>query len=215
MSLRASGVPHRSRTGLFEQAIPKSDTCALESSKSRLSPRAPLYTLWCKAKLRAYLLLRFTPAAVLIWVLQLIQGSDNPRSNTPGNAMEIEDAPYSRDEVLRFHLEPPKRGRLCPKCGVRVPQFVDLNRADLSRLRNLVIDHQPVLAVKELRSITGCCLPWAKIWVQHEGQAREETRPCPYCAKPLRTPAAQQCRFCLMDWHDPENPHKMTPPITG
>jgi hypothetical protein len=150
-----------------------------------------------------------------ILAIALIQGSDTSRSNAPGTTMEIEDDPYSRDEVLRFHLEPPKRGRLCPKCGVRVPQFVDLNQADLSRLRNLVIDHQPVLAVKELRSITGCSLPWAKIWVQHEGQAREETRPCPYCAKPLRTPAAQQCRFCLMDWHDPENPQKMHPAQHG
>lgn len=30
-----------------------------------------------------------------------------------------------------------------------------------------------------------------------------ETAPCPYCGESLRTPRAKQCRFCKMDWHDP------------
>jgi len=28
--------------------------------------------------------------------------------------------------------------------------------------------------------------------------------PCPYCGEPLRTSIARQCRFCKMDWHDPQ-----------
>jgi hypothetical protein len=31
---------------------------------------------------------------------------------------------------------------------------------------------------------------------------------CPYCGKSIRTVDAQQCRHCLMDWHDPDNPVK-------
>lgn len=36
----------------------------------------------------------------------------------------------------------------------------------------------------------------------------DETAPCPYCGKELRTPAAKQCRSCLMDWHDPNNVYR-------
>jgi hypothetical protein len=32
-----------------------------------------------------------------------------------------------------------------------------------------------------------------------------ESAPCPYCGQPLRTSLARQCRFCKMDWHDPQN----------
>jgi len=28
--------------------------------------------------------------------------------------------------------------------------------------------------------------------------------PCPYCGAQLRTQRAKQCRFCGMDWHDPD-----------
>ena len=35
----------------------------------------------------------------------------------------------------------------------------------------------------------------------------EQTANCPYCDRELRTPAAKQCRFCKMDWHDPSNVH--------
>ena len=49
----------------------------------------------------------------------------------------------------------------------------------------------------------------AQAWILTEGIAPaeklEETADCPYCGKELRTPAAKQCRFCKMDWHDPEN----------
>jgi hypothetical protein len=32
--------------------------------------------------------------------------------------------------------------------------------------------------------------------------------PCPFCAEALRTPMAKQCRFCKMDWHDPNNVYR-------
>jgi len=39
-----------------------------------------------------------------------------------------------------------------------------------------------------------------------EGPSEEtETKPCPYCGQPLRTPKAKQCFECHMDWHDPSN----------
>jgi hypothetical protein len=31
-----------------------------------------------------------------------------------------------------------------------------------------------------------------------------EGAPCPYCGAQLRTQRAKQCRFCGMDWHDPD-----------
>lgn len=33
---------------------------------------------------------------------------------------------------------------------------------------------------------------------------------CPHCGKELRTAAAKQCRFCKMDWHDPDNVFQRT-----
>jgi hypothetical protein len=41
------------------------------------------------------------------------------------------------------------------------------------------------------------------------GLMKPDPVPCPYCGEPLRTPKAKQCRFCKMDWHDPENPRRL------
>lgn len=51
----------------------------------------------------------------------------------------------------------------------------------------------------------GLELGWAKLWVTHDERPeldQKATAPCPYCGKPLRTPAAKQCRFRGRDWHD-------------
>lgn len=49
-------------------------------------------------------------------------------------------------------------------------------------------------------------------WKLSEGvlpaQSINETAPCPYCGEGLRTPRAKQCRFCMMDWHDPDNVYR-------
>jgi hypothetical protein len=52
----------------------------------------------------------------------------------------------------------------------------------------------------------------AKGWTLSEGISPatlvNPPAPCPYCGEQMRTPRAQQCRFCGMDWHDPNNVHK-------
>ena len=129
------------------------------------------------------------------------------------NELDIE-APYTREEVLRYGSQSPERGLLCPKCGTRIPQFLDLPDADRLRVLHLIGNGQRMLAMAELRFATGCSPFWAKIWVTHSGRPEwdwEATAPCPYCGRPLRTPVAKQCRYCLMDWHDPKNPAKIGP----
>jgi hypothetical protein len=34
--------------------------------------------------------------------------------------------------------------------------------------------------------------------------------PCPYCGEPLISPRAKLCHRCLMDWHDPLHPRRLT-----
>jgi len=123
-----------------------------------------------------------------------------------------EEAPYTRDEVLRFSHEPAQRGVLCPKCNAHIPQFADLKESDRGRILNLITQQRPTMAMQELRAATGCSIPWAKLWVTHRGRPEwdpEQTAPCPYCGQTLRTPVAKQCRHCRMDWHDVENPIRM------
>ena len=36
------------------------------------------------------------------------------------------------------------------------------------------------------------------------------TAGCPHCGEPLRTPTARYCRFCKMDWRDPNNVYERT-----
>src|SRR5690349_18691093 len=122
------------------------------------------------------------------------------------------ESPYTRQELLRYGDELPQRGIPCPKCHLRIPQFLDLKDDDRTRIRLLILAQRPAMAIVELRSITGCSPGWAKLWVQHAGRPTWDwplTAPCPYCGAPLRTPVAKQCRHGRRDWYDASNPSKM------
>jgi len=123
----------------------------------------------------------------------------------------MSDTPYTRQEMLTIGSALPERGPVCPKCGVHIPQFAELSDSDATRIRRLITNQRPAMAMQELHSATGCPIAWAKIWVQHRGSpdAVGTTAPCPYCGKPLITALAKQCRYCLMDWHDPQKPKKL------
>jgi tRNA(Ile2) C34 agmatinyltransferase TiaS len=110
------------------------------------------------------------------------------------------DEPYSRAEVLAACDEFPDRGPLCYHCKTRIPVFQELSVNDAERLIELTRAGEPILAMGELRSITGCSIRWSKIWVLHEGKPKMPT-PCPFCGKPLRSAQAKQCRYCYRDWH--------------
>jgi len=98
----------------------------------------------------------------------------------------------------------------CPKCGAFVPHF-DLSSTDYSRLIGLIDQNRQMMAMHELRTVTGCSLQDAKSWVIHRGrpEAVGTTAPCPYCGKPLVTARAKQCQHCYMDWHDPKKPKNL------
>jgi hypothetical protein len=120
-------------------------------------------------------------------------------------------APYSRDELVRIADEAPVRGPVCPKCGMHIPQFADLNPNDEARVRYLIRASRKVMAIQELSAATGCSLSWAKLWVHHGGRPDVvgTTAPCPYCGKPLKSARAKQCPHCSMDWHDPVHPRSL------
>jgi hypothetical protein len=49
------------------------------------------------------------------------------------------ESPYIREEVLRYGDELPQRGILCPQCGLRIPQFIDLKDDDRTPIRLLIL----------------------------------------------------------------------------
>jgi hypothetical protein len=116
----------------------------------------------------------------------------------------MSEEPYTREEVLAAEDSFPERGLLCHRCKTVIPQFKDLSEHAESRIRQMIRENRHMMAIAELRDATGCPLRWAKIWVYHEGRPKpfeNETAPCPYCGKPLRTSLAKQCRYCGRDWH--------------
>src|SRR5687768_11522400 len=119
----------------------------------------------------------------------------------------MEGEAYTRAETEALGDEWPSRGPLCPHCNRRIPQFADLSESDARRVRGLICQRRPIMAVAELRAATGCSERWAELWVEHKGRPIPllHEGPCPYCGMPLRTVAAKQCRHCRRDWHDPEH----------
>ena len=116
--------------------------------------------------------------------------------------MNPEEAPYTRAEVEALRNELPRRGVLCPRCRARIPRFADLPAPEEERIR-LLAKERPLLAMKALRDVTGCSLPWAKLWAIHAGEPNPI--PCPYCGGALAPERTKQCRHCKRDWHDPDN----------
>jgi hypothetical protein len=96
---------------------------------------------------------------------------------------------FSRSEVLALGNAFPTRGQLCHHCGLRIPEFAELNDAGRSRVLYLIRNNRRIMAIRELQSITGCSLLWAKLWVHHAGrpEALHPGPPCPFCGEPLRT----------------------------
>lgn len=111
---------------------------------------------------------------------------------------------YSRAEVLALGDSFPTRGPLCHHCGLRIPEFAELHGEGRRRVLELIRDDRRIMAIRELQTITGCSLRWAKLWVHHAGrpQALYPGPPCPFCGEPLRTSRAQLCVHCGSDWHD-------------
>ena len=109
---------------------------------------------------------------------------------------------YSHAEVLALGKAFPTGGELCHHCGPRIPVLAELGNASQRRIRALIREKRPIMAIQELRALTGCSLLWAKLWVQHAGRPRalRPGPPCPFCAESLENSRAQRCRQCGHDW---------------
>lgn len=109
---------------------------------------------------------------------------------------------YSRAEVVALGNRFPRRGPLCHQCGLRIPEFAELTTTDRRRIVGLIRGQRAIMAVRELQTITGCSLRWAKVWVQHAGRpnALRPGPPCPFCGEPLENSRAQRCPSCGRDW---------------
>ena len=115
---------------------------------------------------------------------------------------------YTRNELVELGDKFPIKGKYCKKCSAYIPIFLDLDAKTQTRVLALILNNQSMLAMSEIISVTGCSLRMAKIWVTHKGEPTPDYPgpPCLFCGKPLVTSLAKQCDFCLMDWHDPDNP---------
>jgi predicted amidophosphoribosyltransferase len=106
--------------------------------------------------------------------------------------------PYTREELRSVRDAMPLRGKLCPRCEQFVPEFADLTPQAETRVRELLRNQRPVMAIEEVRAVTGCPLRWAKLWVDHvhPWPATRPGPPCPSCGQPLATAQAKMCIKC-------------------
>ncbi len=112
---------------------------------------------------------------------------------------------YSRKELSKVgDAEFPSRGSYCEQCKTWIPQFEDLDKVSETRIKKLIREQNPIMAMKELESIVGCNQRWSKIWVIHKGKPTPEFLgpPCPYCGGLLRSSMAKQCPHCFKSWHN-------------
>jgi hypothetical protein len=123
------------------------------------------------------------------------------RGSAKRHALRRADS-YSRAEVLVLGKAFPTRGQLCHQCGLRIPTFAELNNASQRRIRALIREDRPIMAVQELRAFTGCSLRWAKLWVEHAGRPRalRPGPPCPFCGELMANSREQRCVHCSRDW---------------
>jgi len=84
--------------------------------------------------------------------------------------MDAHSEAYTRHEMLGTGDNDPDRGALCEHCERRIPRFADLSSDGAARIRDLIKARRPVMAVAELRALTGCPERWAWLWVEHVGQ---------------------------------------------
>lgn len=94
----------------------------------------------------------------------------------------------------------PEKWPVCSRCQLPVAQFSLSDRLHCD-LMKLLEKGQSNDAVRLLRSVAGCNPSYARSWVAHHGLTCFCNPLCPHCHRPLRTPNAQQCRYCHADWH--------------
>ncbi len=84
--------------------------------------------------------------------------------------MSTQPTGYTKDELIRLAVDAlPTRGEPCATCNAIIPEFVDLTGQERGRINHLILESRTLMAMHELRSITLCPMPWAKIWVEHAG----------------------------------------------
>jgi hypothetical protein len=74
---------------------------------------------------------------------------------------------------------------------------------------SLISAHEPVAAMRRMEGATRLPPDHCQVWVLERVELEKWYQdlwlppvPCPYCGELLKTPRAQQCLSCGMDWHD-------------
>lgn len=126
-------------------------------------------------------------------------------STQPSGVMPLQMRPSPDAMVNRPELWP-----VCSRCKLPVTQFSlsDRLRCDLM---SLLAKKQTNDAVRLLQLVAACPRTYAVSWVTHHGLNCFCNPACPQCRRPLRTPKAQQCRFCGSNWHAQSSAEQVPP----